>query len=82
MKIDRARSTRVAIVLSVFLLPALDGCRRHYPPDPAHDVDVIASDGVVLKGSYFSPGRAGPGSCCSTNATWIVMRGTCSLPNW
>ena len=62
MKIDRAPSTRVAFVLmSLVLLPPLGGCRRHYAPDPAHDVDVIASDGAVLKGSYFSPGRAGPG---------------------
>ena len=55
-------SRRVAsLLLGVLSLAAFEGCRRHYPPDPAHDVDVIASDGVVLKGSYFAPGRAGPG---------------------
>jgi pimeloyl-ACP methyl ester carboxylesterase len=44
------------VAVSVF-----EGCRQHHPPDPAHDVDIVASDGVVLKASYYSPGRPGPG---------------------
>jgi pimeloyl-ACP methyl ester carboxylesterase len=36
-------------------------CARHHPPDPAHDVNITAPDGVVLKSSYFSPGKPGPG---------------------
>jgi len=35
------------------------GCRQTYPPDPAHDVDIL-SDGLPLKGSYYSPGKPGP----------------------
>jgi pimeloyl-ACP methyl ester carboxylesterase len=58
----RSYLERLAIVLAGLLaIVAASGCRQHYPPDPAHDVDIIASDGVVLKASYFSPGRVGPG---------------------
>src|SRR5262245_60074166 len=57
-----ARLTRRAILLAGAMgVAAFEGCRRHYPPDPAHDVDIVAADGVVLKGSYYSPGRPGPG---------------------
>ena len=52
------KATLTAIVLSVAVLGA---CRRHYPPDPAHDVDIVTSDFVVLKASYYSPGKPGPG---------------------
>ena len=52
------RATLTAVVLSVAVL---GGCRRHHPPDPAHDVDIVTSDFVVLKASYFSPGKPGPG---------------------
>jgi pimeloyl-ACP methyl ester carboxylesterase len=51
-------ATLAAVVLSV---AALAGCRRHYPPDPAHDVDIVTSDFAVLKADYFSPGKPGPG---------------------
>jgi pimeloyl-ACP methyl ester carboxylesterase len=44
--------------------------RRHYPPDPDHDVDIIASDGVVLKASYFSPGKVGPGIVLFHQCNW------------
>jgi pimeloyl-ACP methyl ester carboxylesterase len=42
-------------------MAALVGCRPHHAPDPAHDVDIVTSDFVVLKSSYFSPGKPGPG---------------------
>jgi alpha/beta superfamily hydrolase len=48
----------MAVALSV---AALGGCRRHHAPDPAHDVDIVTPDFVVLKASYFSPGKSGPG---------------------
>jgi hypothetical protein len=39
------------------------------------DVDIKASDGINLKGTYFSPGRR----CCSSiSAAWTGMRGTAS----
>jgi dienelactone hydrolase len=41
-------------------LALICACSRPHPPDPAHDVDVPAADGTVLKGSYFSPGKPGP----------------------
>src|SRR5262245_35662650 len=57
-----ARLTRPAILLAgMIAVVAFEGCRRYHPPDPVHDVDIVASDGVVLKGSYYSPGRPGPG---------------------
>jgi pimeloyl-ACP methyl ester carboxylesterase len=52
------KATLAAVALSV---AALGGCRRHSPPDPAHDVDIVTSDFVVLKAGYFSPGKPGPG---------------------
>jgi pimeloyl-ACP methyl ester carboxylesterase len=52
------KATLAAVVLSV---AALGGCRRRVPPDPAHDVDIVTSDFVVLKAGYFSPGKPGPG---------------------
>jgi pimeloyl-ACP methyl ester carboxylesterase len=52
------KATLAAVALSV---AALGGCRRHYPPDPVHDVDIVTSDFVVLKAGYFSPGKLGPG---------------------
>jgi dienelactone hydrolase len=56
------RRRRVNLVMSVMVVAiALGACRKHSPPDPAHDVDIPTPDGVVLKGSYFSPGKAGPG---------------------
>ena len=62
MTIIRSYLERLAIVLAgLLVIAATSGCRQHYAPDPAHDVDIIASDGVVLKASYFSPGRVGPG---------------------
>jgi len=51
------RTIRAAALLGVTLVGA---CSRQYPPDPAHDVDVPAADGIVLKGSYYSPGKPGP----------------------
>ena len=62
MRSTRSHVKRLAILLAgVLSVATAGGCRRHYPPDPAHDVDIIASDGVVLKASYFSPGKFGPG---------------------
>jgi dienelactone hydrolase len=62
MRIDRSWVTRLGILLAgVLSVGTVGGCRRHSPPDPAHDVDIIAPDGIVLKASYFSPGKAGPG---------------------
>lgn len=62
MRIDESHAGRLAILLAgAISVTAYAACRRHHPPDPAHDVDIIASDGVVLKGSYFSPGGFGPG---------------------
>lgn len=62
MRSTRSHCKRLAILLAgVLPVTAAGGCRRHYPPDPAHDIDIIASDGVVLKASYFSPGKVGPG---------------------
>jgi pimeloyl-ACP methyl ester carboxylesterase len=55
---------------TVLLAAAADGCRRHYPPDPAHDVDIVASDGVMLKASYFSPGKPGPGIVLFHQCNW------------
>jgi pimeloyl-ACP methyl ester carboxylesterase len=55
------RPMRYAIGLAGLICIALVGaCARVYPPDPAHDVDITAADGAVLKASYFSPGRPGP----------------------
>jgi pimeloyl-ACP methyl ester carboxylesterase len=51
-------ATRLA---GVFWIAIAVGCARSYPPDPEHDVDIAAPDGIVLKGSYFSPGKPGPG---------------------
>jgi dienelactone hydrolase len=50
--------TVTAVVLSTV---ALAGCQRRHAPDPAHDVDIVTPDFVVLKASYFSPGKPGPG---------------------
>ena len=61
MRVHASGSQRAAVLLAVLSVALADACRRHYPADPAHDVDIIASDGVVLKGSYFSPGTPGPG---------------------
>lgn len=48
MRSIRSRSKRLAILLAGLLtVAAAVGCRRHYPPDPDHDVDIIASDGAV-----------------------------------
>ena len=55
------RDVRVALAAVVFSLAALVACRRHSPPDPAHDVDIVTPDFAVLKASYFSPGKPGPG---------------------
>jgi pimeloyl-ACP methyl ester carboxylesterase len=52
---------RVILTAVVLSLTLFGGCRRHYAPDPAHDVDIVARDFVVLKASYFSPGNSGPG---------------------
>ena len=43
----------------LLLTLALGACSRTHPPDPAHDVDIIATDGI-LKGSYFAAGGPGP----------------------
>lgn len=51
-------TTFLLVVLALATAPA---CRKHYPPDPAHDVDIATPDGVVLKSGYFSPGKPGPG---------------------
>ena len=58
----RSEMRHMTILLAgALLVAAAGGCRRYFPPDPAHDVDIIASDGTVLKASYFSPGKVGPG---------------------
>jgi len=58
--LERARSGR-SFLLSVVLALSVAACSTRHPPDPAHDVDIPAPDGVVLKGSYYSPGSPGPG---------------------
>jgi pimeloyl-ACP methyl ester carboxylesterase len=52
------RTALTAVALSAAVLA---GCQRHHAPDPAHDVDIVTPDFVVLKASYFSPGTPGPG---------------------
>jgi pimeloyl-ACP methyl ester carboxylesterase len=47
-------------LLTLTLAHMLGACARSHPPDPAHDVDITASDGHVLKGSYFPSGKPGP----------------------
>ena len=47
------------LLLVAVMAAGILGCRQTYPPDPAHDVDV-ASDGLTLKASYYSPGKPGP----------------------
>jgi pimeloyl-ACP methyl ester carboxylesterase len=62
VRINRTHLIRTATLTAVMLsLAALGGCRQHYAPDPAHDVDIVTSDFIVLKASYFSPGKSGPG---------------------
>jgi dienelactone hydrolase len=48
------------LLLTAAALVAATACGRNHPPDPAHDVDIPARDGVILKGSYYSPGKPGP----------------------
>jgi alpha-beta hydrolase superfamily lysophospholipase len=61
----------LAILLAGVLPVAVAvGCRRQYARDPAHDIDIIASDGVVLKASYFSPGKVGPGILLFHQCNW------------
>jgi pimeloyl-ACP methyl ester carboxylesterase len=71
MRSIRSDVKRLSILLAGLLtVAAAGGCRRHYPPDPDHDVDIIASDGVVLKASYFSPGKVGPGIVLFHQCNW------------
>jgi pimeloyl-ACP methyl ester carboxylesterase len=51
---------RFTILMAGAFFLAICGCARTHPPDPAHDVDIVAPDGHVLKASYFSPGKPGP----------------------
>src|SRR5687768_83221 len=58
--LNRVRNRRPAPLVVVLMLVATAGCSRKHPPDPAHDADIPARDGVILKGSYHSPGAPGP----------------------
>jgi pimeloyl-ACP methyl ester carboxylesterase len=58
--LDLRPDARTLILLVSGLMLAGVACGRSHPPDPAHDVDIVATDGHVLKGSYFSPGQPGP----------------------
>ncbi len=59
--LERARSGRSSLLAVVLALTIAAACGKRHPPDPAHDVDIPAPDGVVLKASYYSPGTLGPG---------------------
>jgi dienelactone hydrolase len=70
---------RTWLILAAGLATIVVGaCRRHYPPDPVPDVDIVADDGIVLQGSYFSPGRFGPAivlfhQCNSDRHAWDTL---------
>jgi dienelactone hydrolase len=59
--VAHVRRTAATVLAGVLFVAAAGGCRRRHPPDPVHDVDIVTSDFVFLKGSYFSPGKFGPG---------------------
>ena len=62
LKMRALRCTRLVILLcGAAFVAAAGACGRQHPPDPAHDVDIVASDGVVLKASYYSSQKSGPG---------------------
>ena len=52
--------TIFAMLLTLTLAHTLCACARSYQKDPAHDIDISASDGHVLKGSYVPSGKPGP----------------------
>jgi alpha-beta hydrolase superfamily lysophospholipase len=54
------RISILILLAGILDLSALAGCRHRHPPDPAHDIDIFAPDGVVLKASYYAPGKSGP----------------------
>jgi len=65
------KTTLIAAIAALpLLLPQTAGQSR--------DIDVIAADGVKLRGSYTSPGRPGPGivlfhQCDMLRAAWTKM---------
>lgn len=53
---------RICVTAAALLLLAMaSACRtRDHDVVQARHVDIVAPDGVLLRASYFSPGKAGP----------------------